>query len=720
MNEADEANTFRILVSTDNHLGFAEKDGIRGQDTFNTFEEILQMAQAKSVDFLFFAGDIFDESQPSIHTMHEAIRLLRKYCLGSKPVTFAMVSDPSTVLAANGFDDVNYLDTNMNVGIPIFAIHGNHDDPSGPGGLCAGDVLHAAGLVNLFGKATSVERIDVNPILLRKGSTRLAIYGVGAMREERVHRLFLNHKVTFYRPTDEPDNWFSLCAVHQNRSRHGATNYLPEHFLPTFLDLIVWGHEHECRVEPEWNSGQNFFVTQPGSSVVTALSESESQPKAVALLEVRGKEFKVTRLPLRTVRAFLFKDIVLEDELTNSKCGDADVAREVENVCVRLIEKCIEEATSKSADDENQTALTDESLDKEKLVPPNEPLIRLRIDLSGGYESFSALRFGQRFIGRVANPKDLITFNHNRDRLAAAQEKRALRSGLQEEGATDTELTVEDEKKVGLDAAEVERLVRQYLGGVEKSSDSLHSVSSSSNSILGVFTALELGRGLCRFVDNDSRDAIQTVVEGILDETIQYLRTRKCPEERIPSDVQSFCLSRAGEAGNTEDLTTSGGGFIVGQTEVELASTGKCESETAGGQPSSNPSTAIDWSSEDESQPKRTVPIRGRKRAARTTTALSVKNSIHKVQRAFKATDAFEQSMGGLDGEEENEQEEADTASLIEDPDSEPSQSKSKRARIVEWEEETAPRGRQGRTGRARNTINMDKDFVFGRRRARR
>ena len=56
---------------------------------------------------------------------------------------------------------------------------------------------------------------------------------------------------------------------------------MPESFLSDFLHLVVWGHEHECRVEPEENLVQKFYVTQPGSSVATALSEGEAKLKCV-------------------------------------------------------------------------------------------------------------------------------------------------------------------------------------------------------------------------------------------------------------------------------------------------------------------------------------------------------------------------------------------------------------------------------------------------------
>jgi len=46
----------------------------------------------------------------------------------------------------------NYQDPNLNVGLPIFTIHGNHDDPGGSENLSAVDILSSFGLVNYFGK----------------------------------------------------------------------------------------------------------------------------------------------------------------------------------------------------------------------------------------------------------------------------------------------------------------------------------------------------------------------------------------------------------------------------------------------------------------------------------------------------------------------------------------------------------------------------------------
>lgn len=117
------------------------------------------------------------------------------------------------------FGTVNYEDPNYNVAMPVFIIHGNHDDPSGEGNLSSLDILSTAGLVNYFGKTANVDDISMMPILLRKGSARLALYGLGAIRDERLHRTFLQQKVRMLRPPTETEEWFSMLILHQNRYR---------------------------------------------------------------------------------------------------------------------------------------------------------------------------------------------------------------------------------------------------------------------------------------------------------------------------------------------------------------------------------------------------------------------------------------------------------------------------------------------------------------------
>ncbi len=51
-------DTLRILVASDNHLGYLERDPVRGNDSFDTFEEILQLAQEREVEPVVLIYDL--------------------------------------------------------------------------------------------------------------------------------------------------------------------------------------------------------------------------------------------------------------------------------------------------------------------------------------------------------------------------------------------------------------------------------------------------------------------------------------------------------------------------------------------------------------------------------------------------------------------------------------------------------------------------------------
>jgi len=218
----------RIMLATDCHIGFAERDPIRGQDSINTFEEVLQQAVKHDVDFILLAGDLFHDNRPSRDSLYRTMALLREYTLGEKPISVELLSDPLDGKATSfSFPAINYEDTNLNVAIPVFSIHGNHDDPQGTGSdgaLCVLDVLSVAGLVNYMGKIDLPNNdeqalqtgIALRPVLLRKGQTRLAMYGVGNVKDQRMHYELRSNRVRMFTPIDK-EEWFNILLLHQNR-----------------------------------------------------------------------------------------------------------------------------------------------------------------------------------------------------------------------------------------------------------------------------------------------------------------------------------------------------------------------------------------------------------------------------------------------------------------------------------------------------------------------
>lgn len=357
---------------------------------------------------VLLGGDLFHDNKPSRKSMYQVMRSLRKNCLGMKPCELEFLSDAHEVFEG-AFPHVNYEDPDMNISIPVFSIHGNHDDPSGDGHFCSLDLLQVAGLVNYFGRVPEVDNIQVKPVLLQKGRTKLALYGLSNVRDERLFRTFRDHHVSFFRPTQQASDFYNLLTVHQNHYAHTATSYLPENVLPDWMNLVVWGHEHECKIDPMPNQETGFEVIQPGSSVATSLIAAEAVQKQVALVSITGKSLDIKPIPLKTVRPFVTKDIVLRNIPEFKKLQSIKNNREkVTKLLIQEVDEMIDQAN------QDWLALQDEPEDEIEDEDRPLPLIRLKVEYSaeegGNFDVENPQRFSNRFVGRVANTNDVVAF----------------------------------------------------------------------------------------------------------------------------------------------------------------------------------------------------------------------------------------------------------------------------------------------------------------------
>ncbi|OLY78326.1 Double-strand break repair protein MRE11 [Smittium mucronatum] len=379
-NQEDE---FRIFIATDNHLGYLEKDPIRGNDSFYAFEEILQLAVEKNADFLLLGGDLFHVNQPSRNVMHKTLTLLRKYCLGNKKNNVEFLSDPKE------------------------------------GSLSAIDILSDSGLVNYFGKSKNIDRITLDPILLKKHNTRVAIYGLGSIRDERLYRTMANKRLSMNRPDQNRDDYFNIMVFHQNRCPHGGSSHIPEDFLEDFIDVVLWGHEHDCYIDPQVNENKKFYVIQPGSSIATSLSIGESLEKYVGLLTVTGKKFKLEKIRLQNVRPFVMSHVELNKVPQIKQFSPEEKIIEY----LRFVtDRDIEEASKKY-----EEQLSESIYKVTNFLGPNpKPLIRVRVEYSGGFEPFFAHRFGMNYLEIVANPRDILLFYKNRKTKLLLEDPKAL------------------------------------------------------------------------------------------------------------------------------------------------------------------------------------------------------------------------------------------------------------------------------------------------------
>ena len=467
-------NTIRILLTTDNHVGYLDSDPIRGDDSWTTFDEILSLARIHDADMIVQGGDLFHVSRPSKKAVFHVVRSLRAHTLGDRPCELQLLSDPAPVLRTS--DTVNYEDPNLNVAVPMFAISGNHDDATGDGLLAPLDVLAATGLVNYFGLAPTQDVLVVAPLVFQKGTTRLALYGINNVRDERLHRLMRSGNVSFQKPAD-PD-FFHLLCIHQNHHRRTVTSYVPEDFLPLFLNFVFWGHEHECVPFPQYNPATGFDTLQAGSSVATSLSDGEAAQKHVFLLDVCGTKYGLTALPLRTVRPFVMADVSLRAEgFAPGPASKADISA----LLLEKVSNLIADARDRSRAAGGPSDLL--------------PLVRLRVDRSGDYDVENSLRFLNRFVGKVANVKDIV---HYYTRKTADRQPST--------SAIDATTATADEP---VQKVTIQHLLKEHLG-----QSALHLVPEDG--------MLDMTR---RFIEQDDRLIFQDFVVQTVDRATEQLRT---------------------------------------------------------------------------------------------------------------------------------------------------------------------------------------------------
>lgn len=505
-------DTIRILITTDNHVGYNENDPIRSDDSWKTFQEITYLAKCNDVDMVLQSGDLFHINKPSKKSMYHVMRSLRLNCMGDRPCELELLSDPGLVFG-DGFNTVNYEDPNLNVSIPVFAISGNHDDATGEGLLLPMDLLSVAGLVNHFGKVKNNDDITLSPLLFQKGSTKLSLYGLANVRDERLFKLFRDGKVKFLRPNLAVDDWFNLICVHQNHLAHTNTSYLPELFLPSFLDLIIWGHEHECIPYPVHNSEMGFETLQPGSSVATSLSEGEAAEKNVFILNIKGNDYLLETIPLKTVRPFVMEEVSLRlEDIIPGPASKDEISQFLTGKIEDLIKRASVQfklANSDLFDDE------EEELEEEIMKKIPLPLVRLRVEYSGGYEVGNPRRFSNKFVGRVANVNDVVQFYKKRGGDATHNSRKNGITGKNGQIVRFDDPT--DSIDVGLESVSSELHVQELMNEFLKQTLLALLPEDGMNNAVATFLNQEDKRSLKKYIDNEMKQETQLLLDVNID-----------------------------------------------------------------------------------------------------------------------------------------------------------------------------------------------------------
>lgn len=278
---------------------------------------------------------------------------------------------------------------------------------------------------------------------------------------------------------------------------------MPENFLPEFLDLVIWGHEHECQIEPLYNPEMGFHVMQPGSSVATSLNDGESVPKHVAILKVAGKKFDVEPIRLKTVRPFIMKEITLAEEKALKGIWKKEENRlPITHHLHAIVEDMIRQGWDKYLEN-HDNIMPEEESNEEKA---GRPLIRLRVEYSapegGRFDVENAQRFSSRFVGMTANATDVVQFYRKKKTSRTSK----VETVIPEESVL---------AQITLDSIKVDKLVKEFLAAQS----------------LSILPQNSFGDAVSQFVDKDDKHAMEMFVNESLTSQVKNLLSTEEPVE---------------------------------------------------------------------------------------------------------------------------------------------------------------------------------------------
>ncbi|MEM2138385.1 MAG: DNA repair exonuclease [Candidatus Anstonellaceae archaeon] len=232
----------KVAFVTDMHFGYKRFE----QDAYSQGREAI-LAAAQEADLLILGGDNFDVPLPKMETLAEVTKILR---------------EALEIFHSRGI-----------AGVPIFAIHGNHDRRA-RGFVHPTDLLSQGGFCQNFHNQT---------LLFERNDEKVAISGMGSVPEDMASEAL---KQIACKPVQGAFNIFVLHQSFQEFDISHNEQYISFDDLPAGYDLYLCGHVHQKNLETR--------VLNPGSTVVTQLREDEAGQRGWLLYDTMTKtaEFK--------------------------------------------------------------------------------------------------------------------------------------------------------------------------------------------------------------------------------------------------------------------------------------------------------------------------------------------------------------------------------------------------------------------------------------------
>lgn len=276
----------KIAVISDSHLG-AKRGTERERDLFDQMREAIDRALQLGARLILMPGDIFHDRIPRQEVWAEAMRIL----------AIPLAHEQGEVKLLETIDkNREEISAVALRGVPILALHGNHERRS-RGLINPVEALEAAGFL---------VHLHHNTLVFDTPASKVAIHGMSNVPERYA-------KGAFNTWNPKPiDGAFNILMLHQSLGQYVFSKEehptLDPTDLPPGFDWYICGHIHYH----EETTAHGKPLLFPGSTVRTQLLPIEAQKaKGFYVLEL-GEKPNQEFIELQGVRDFYYEEMTFD------------------------------------------------------------------------------------------------------------------------------------------------------------------------------------------------------------------------------------------------------------------------------------------------------------------------------------------------------------------------------------------------------------------------
>lgn len=333
----DDDYSIRFMVVSGVNLNSFINDKNLAKDNFKVFQNMLKTANQRDNDFVLILGNLFNDPKPLNTSVAAALSCLKANVIPSDGGREKMRKTSFECKKKKLNSNVKYLD----ISLPIFAIHGQKDGPRYLENVVSPlEILSQSSILNYFGRNPVKENqkkeevFKIEPVLVKKRRTKLALYFLTHLRETKLSKMLVEKRVEFVHPGG--NDYVKILILHQkfdsNPYWDKSVSSLQIHpdLIPKVFNYVLWADEKFKKNEVVEKEG--YKLIKISSTCPSSLLKSDLRERNLFFAEFERRQFSHEEVKIKYPRPVILMSLTAERIDLSAKDGRVEVTRSEQSI----------------------------------------------------------------------------------------------------------------------------------------------------------------------------------------------------------------------------------------------------------------------------------------------------------------------------------------------------------------------------------------------------